>query len=236
LLEPIDFISIAEGTGLIAELSLMVMKQALSYARHWDSRLTIAVNISPLQLKDPLLAQRISKILVETGFPAHRLELEITESSFFENQELALSTIESMKNCGVTISLDDFGTGYASLTQLQALPFDRLKVDQSFVSSMIENEESAAIVSAIVNLGASLSLPVTAEGVETAAVEKSLKLLGCSDAQGWLFGKAASVEDIEIMLSQVNSKSSMPRLGGATALRPAKKPRRADSDVKRKRA
>jgi diguanylate cyclase (GGDEF)-like protein len=201
VIEPSDFIEVAEASGMIADLSLSVMRQALVNARDWDPRLIIAVNISPVQLKDPLLAQRVSQMLVSTGFPAGRLELEITESSFLESLDVALATIESLKNLGVTISLDDFGTGYSSLTQLKALPFDRIKVDRSFVSSMLESEESAAIVTAIVNLGASLSLPVTAEGVETSAIQDGLMMIGCSEGQGWLFGRPLPADQLGALLS-----------------------------------
>jgi EAL domain-containing protein (putative c-di-GMP-specific phosphodiesterase class I) len=180
---------------MIGALSFSVMKQALLETLHWDASLLIAVNLSPVQLKDPLLAQRITKLLVETGFPAQRLELEITESSLFDDLDLALVTITSLKNLGITISLDDFGTGYSSLTQLQALPFDRIKIDRSFVASMGENEESAAIVGAIMSLGASLKLPVTAEGIETDAVRLSLEALGCAQGQGWHFGRPLPASD-----------------------------------------
>ena len=131
LLEPSDFIDVAEASGLISELSMNVMKQALAEARDWDSSLKIAVNISPIQFRDAHLATRILKMLAETNFPASRLEVEITETSFLEDRATALTIVESLKNMGVTISLDDFGTGYASLSQLQSLPFDRLKIDKS---------------------------------------------------------------------------------------------------------
>jgi len=199
LIEPSSFIPVAEATGLIGSLSLAVMRHALIETLNWDQNLLIAVNLSPVQLKDPLLAQRITKLLVETGFPAARLELEITESALFDDLELALSTIKSLKNQGITFSLDDFGTGYSSLTQLQALPFDRIKIDRSFVSSMIENEESSAIVGAIMSLGASLNLPVTAEGIETVAIQESLQALGCAQGQGWHFGCALPASEARLI-------------------------------------
>lgn len=203
LVEPSSFIPVAEATGMIGALSFSVMKQALLETLHWDARLLIAVNLSPVQLKDPLLAQRITKLLVETGFPAQRLELEITESSLFDDLDLALITITSLKNLGITISLDDFGTGYSSLTQLQALPFDRIKIDRTFVASMGENEESAAIVGAIMSLGASLKLPVTAEGIETDAVRSSLEALGCAQGQGWHFGRPLPASDARKLSHQL---------------------------------
>lgn len=194
LLEPADFMEIAEGSGLISALSLSVMTQALEEARHWPSHLKIAVNISPVQFRDSQLAERILKLLAETNFPGSRLEVEITESSFLEDRETALTIVESLKNMGVTISLDDFGTGYASLSQLQSLPFDRIKIDKSFVSSLLADRQSDAIVGTILSLGRALKLPITAEGIEDDGTKDRLRRLGCSDGQGWLFGKAVSAE------------------------------------------
>jgi EAL domain-containing protein (putative c-di-GMP-specific phosphodiesterase class I) len=186
---------------LISDLSMSVIRQALLEAKGWDEKVSIAVNISPVQLKDPLLAQRILHLLTETGFPAQRLEIEITESSLFENLELAKTTVESFKNQGIRIALDDFGTGYSSLAHLQALPFDRIKIDRSFVASMRASPESSAIVSAIAKLGATLGLPVTAEGIEDNASRKILHRLGCSDAQGWLYGRPMPVEEARKLLA-----------------------------------
>jgi diguanylate cyclase (GGDEF)-like protein len=217
LVEPTSFIPVAEATGMIGALSLAVMRQALVETLNWGQDLLIAVNLSPVQLKDPLLAQRVTKVLAETGFPAKRLELEITESALFDDLDLALTTIESLKNQGITISLDDFGTGYSSLTQLQALPFDRIKIDRSFVLSMTENEESAAIVCAIMSLAASLRLPVTAEGIETGAIHKSLQALGCAQGQGWLFGRALPASEARLLVDRADtgaheSTGNLPRL------------------------
>jgi len=192
LLEPGAFMDVAEASGLISELSLSVMKQALREARDWPGHLKIAVNISPIQFRDSKLAERILKLLAETNFPASRLEVEITESSFLEDRDSALTIVESLKNMGVTISLDDFGTGYASLSQLQSLPFDRIKIDKSFVTSLLSDAQSDAIVTTILSLGRALKLPITAEGIEDDGTRDRLARLGCSDGQGWLFGKAVS--------------------------------------------
>jgi EAL domain-containing protein (putative c-di-GMP-specific phosphodiesterase class I) len=196
LLEPSEFIDVAEASGLISALSFSVMKQALIEARDWPSHLKIAVNISPIQFRDPHLAERILKLLAEANFPASRLEVEITESSFLEDRESAVNIVESLKNVGVTISLDDFGTGYASLSQLQSLPFDRIKIDKSFVTSLLSNSQSDAIVETILSLGRTLHLPITAEGIEDAGTKDRLIRLGCSDGQGWLFGRPVSGETI----------------------------------------
>ncbi|QIK78393.1 EAL domain-containing protein [Sphingomonas piscis] len=196
VLEPAGFLEIAEACGLIGALSMNVMRSALEQARDWPGHLKIAVNISPIQFRDRHLSERILKLLTETGFPAARLELEITETAILEDRELALATVQSLKNVGISISLDDFGTGYASLSQLQALPFDRIKIDRSFVGTLLSNDQSEAIVSTIAGLAKALHLPLTAEGVETHATMERLRHLGCSDAQGWLFGKAMPAADV----------------------------------------
>ncbi|WP_198351183.1 putative bifunctional diguanylate cyclase/phosphodiesterase [Flavisphingomonas formosensis] len=201
LVLPDAFIPIAEECGLIGELSLSVMRQAFEEARNWDPGLTLSVNVSPAQLKDPWLAQKIVKLLVETGFPPSRLEIEITESSLFENLGLAQSIVGSLKNQGIQLSLDDFGTGYSSLAHLRALPFDRIKIDKSFVTSINHNTESAAIVNAIIGLGESLNLPITAEGVENAAIEARLRERGCQKGQGWYFGKPMPVTQVRRLLA-----------------------------------
>ena len=202
IVPPDEFISIAEDCGLISDLSLSVMRQAFEEARGWDPSLTLSVNISPSQLKDPWLAQRIVKLLVETGFQAERLEIEITESSLFENLGLAQSIIGSLKNQGIRLALDDFGTGYSSLAHLRALPFDRIKIDRSFVTSINDNPESAAIVNAITRLADSLNLAVTAEGIENEMVEARLRSIGNYKGQGWLFGRPMPIPEVRTLLAE----------------------------------
>lgn len=204
LISPDDFIAVAEDTGMIGDLSMNIIRKAMIEAKDWDPKLTISVNISPVQLKDPWLAQKIVKLLVETGFPASRLEVEITESSLFKNLGLAQSIVGSLKNQGIQIALDDFGTGYSSLAHLRALPFDRIKIDRSFVSSMLENAESAAIVSAIAGLGASLDVPITAEGIEDDQIISKLRALGCTKGQGWYFGQPMNIDQVRNLLAQKN--------------------------------
>ncbi|RHW17108.1 EAL domain-containing protein [Sphingomonas gilva] len=204
MISPELFIPIAEETGLIGELSTSIMRQAFIAARDWDASITLSVNISPGELRDPYLAQKIVRLLVETGFPAGRLEIEITETSLFENLSLAQSIIGSLKNQGIRIALDDFGTGYSSLAHLRALPFDRIKIDRSFVTSINDNSESAAIVNAIARLGDSLNLPITAEGVEDQAIQDRLNGLGCSKGQGWHFGKPVGIAGARVLLAERN--------------------------------
>lgn len=212
LISPDDFIPVAEETGMIGDLSMSIVRKAMLEAKNWDPKLTISVNISPVQLKDPWLAQKIVKLLIETGFPASRLEVEITESSLFKNLVLAQSIVGSLKNQGIRIALDDFGTGYSSLAHLRALPFDRIKIDRSFVSSMMENAESAAIVNAIAGLGSSLQVPITAEGIEDEHVVAKLRELGCSKGQGWLFGQPLSIDQVRNLLMQKNMLPNRHRL------------------------
>ena len=208
LISPDDFIPVAEETGMIGDLSISIIRKAMIEAKTWDPSLTVSVNISPVQLKDPWLAQKIVKLLIETGFPANRLEVEITESSLFKNLSLAQSIVGSLKNQGIKIALDDFGTGYSSLAHLRALPFDRIKIDRSFVSSMHDNAESAAIVSAIAGLGASLNVPITAEGIENESLIGKLSALGCTKGQGFHFGQPMTIEQVRVLLGQKNMLAS----------------------------
>lgn len=204
MISPEIFIPIAEECGLISELSFTLMRAAMEDAKQWDPSLTLSVNVSPTQLKDPWLAQKIVKLLVETGFPADRLEIEITESSLFDNLSLAQSIIGSLKNQGIQLAIDDFGTGYSSLAHLRALPFDRIKIDRSFVSSMTSSPDSAAIVGAIARLGESLGMSVTAEGIEDAEIEQQLIGLGCAKGQGWYFGRPMSATQTRTLLLEKN--------------------------------
>ncbi|MFM9978182.1 MAG: putative bifunctional diguanylate cyclase/phosphodiesterase [Sphingomonadaceae bacterium] len=204
LVLPDHFIAIAEETGAISDLSFSVMRQAFVEARNWDPSVSLSVNISPVQLKDPWLAQKLVKLLTETGFPPTRLEVEITETSLFENLALAQSILGSLKNQGIRIALDDFGTGYSSLAHLRALPFDRIKIDKSFVTTICDNAESAAIVAAITRLGESLGLPVTAEGIEDKAIEEKLRQLGCHKGQGWLYGRPLPMAAARTLLADRN--------------------------------
>jgi diguanylate cyclase (GGDEF)-like protein len=202
MIPPDRFIPVAEDAGLIGDLSLSIMRQAFHAARDWDPGLSLSVNISPVQLRDAWLAQKIIKVLTETGFPAHRLEVEITESALFDNLALAQSIVGSLKNQGVRLALDDFGTGYSSLAHLRALPFDRIKIDKSFILSLNQSADSAAIVNTILRLGESLNLPITAEGVEDAAIEARLRAIGCAKAQGWLYGKPLSIAGARRLLAE----------------------------------
>ena len=201
LLEAESFIDTAERTGLIGPLTLSVLDAALREARDWPAHIKLAVNVSPVQFRDPTLAEQILRILALSGYPANRLEIEITEGSLLEDRDQVLTIIRSLKNVGISISLDDFGTGYASLAQVNRLPLDRIKIDKSFITTIVKSEQTAAIVSTIAGLGHNLDVPITAEGVESEQIRNALADFGCTEAQGWLFGRAISAEAVRSFLA-----------------------------------
>jgi diguanylate cyclase (GGDEF)-like protein len=198
---PQDFIPIAEECGLINDLMLNVLDQMCREARNWDAELTIAVNVSPVQLKDPWLAEKILAVLATNGFAPGRLAIEITENAIIADEENAKRTIESLKNQGMRIGLDDFGTGYASLHHLRMLPFDKIKIDRSFILDIGRDPEALTIVKAIISLAQSLDLPVIAEGVESSQVADLLYKLGCEQGQGFHFGRPVSAEIVTNVLN-----------------------------------
>ena len=202
MISPEIFIPIAEDIGVIAELSEGLMRQAFRDARDWDPSLTISVNISPVQLRDPWFSQKILKLLHESNFPARRLDIEITESCLHDNVGVVRSMITSLKNQGVKISLDDFGTGYSSLSQLRSLPFDRIKIDRSFVSELKDADANSQIVAAIIALGAGLDMPITAEGIEDKTILESLQQLGQMKGQGYLYGRPEAAADVRKRLQR----------------------------------
>jgi diguanylate cyclase (GGDEF)-like protein len=200
MLDAENFIEAAERTGLVAPLTLSIMEQAMTEAREWPPHLKLAVNVSPVQFRDPTLAEQILKLLSSTGFPANRLEIEVTEGSLLEDREQVLTIMNSLKNVGVRISLDDFGTGYASLAQVNRLPLDRIKIDKSFITTMVKSQRTAEIVNTIASLGHTLDVPISAEGVESEQIRDALDRYGCSEAQGWLYGRAVSGEAVRSFL------------------------------------
>ena len=202
LLAPDRFLSIAEQSGMIADLSLSIMQQAFAAARDWAPQLTLAVNLSPLQLKDAWLAQKMVKLLAESGLPTGRLEVEITEAALLDNLAMAQSIATNLKAQGIRIVLDDFGTGYSSLAHLRAIPFDGVKIDKSLIMTMTRDPEAAATVHAIVTMCDSLGLPVTAEGIEDRATHQRLVALGCVRGQGYLYGRAADALHTRRLLAE----------------------------------
>jgi PAS domain S-box-containing protein len=189
LVLPQSFIGVAEDNGLIGELTSQVLRKAFHCTRHMEGGPRIAVNISPRQMRYTSLPLQIRNAAEEMNFPLDRLTIEITESALIGNIEQASMIARALKELGCRLSLDDFGTGYSSLGHLQALPFDQLKIDRSFVASMTQRRESRKIVAAILGLGHSLDLVNVAEGVEEDAQAEMLLRLGCELAQGWRYGR-----------------------------------------------
>jgi len=189
------FIPIAEECGLIDTLMLRLLRRACRETRDWE--VPIAINVSPTQLKDPWFSQKLLGVLIREHFPARRLTIEITENALIVDAQSAQEAIESLRNQGVQLALDDFGTGYSSLQHLQMLPFDRLKIDRSFVTSMDRDPQALKLILAIIALATTLELPVVAEGIESRAIAETLARLGCAMGQGYLYGHPMSAADIE---------------------------------------
>jgi len=188
-ISPADFVALAERKGLILQLGEWVLRRACIDAQAWDADYTISVNCSPLQFADPNFTSVLTSILMETGLPPRRLELELTESAIFADRERALHMLHSIKALGVSIALDDFGTGYSSLDILRTFPFDRIKLDASFVRELEKNSQAVAMIRAVLALGKSLDIPVLAEGIETQGQLALLQQEGCDEAQGYLLGR-----------------------------------------------
>lgn len=213
---PDVFIPVAEEIGLIGRLSEQVISEALLEASKWDPTVKISVNISPSQLADGWLAQRIVRVLAETSFPADRLVVEVTESSLFADIDLARSIVTSLKNQGIRLALDDFGTGFSSLAHLRSLPFDIIKIDRSFVSNIHEKRESAAIVRAVTTLAAALSVPVCVEGIESEPAYRAVLRLGSAIGQGWYFGKPMPAHQArELLASRRRAIEAVPAASAA---------------------
>ena len=210
LIPPDRFIPIAEEHGLIGRLSEQIMVSAMTQAADWDPAIKLSVNISPSQLADSWLAQRIVRLLTEARFPADRLIVEITESSLFADLDLARSIVTSLKNQGVRLALDDFGTGFSSLSHLRSLPFDVIKIDRSFVSTIDKDRESAAIVRAVTTLADALGVPVTVEGIENAETHAAVARFGCAVGQGWYFGKPMTGDQAAALLRARPEQAATP--------------------------
>ncbi len=224
IVNPQVFIPIAEEIGVIDRLSESLIAQALFDAKAWDPQLTLSVNISPIQLRDPWFSQKLLKMLVEANFPPQRLEIEITESCLHENIGAVRTLLASLRNQGIKISLDDFGTGYSSLSQLRELPFDCIKIDRSFVSNLAGNKDSATIVRAITSLGEGLGLPIVAEGIETAEVLEELKAYGDFKGQGYLYGRPESASVTRERLAGMNLlQAKEPESASAVKAKPGRK-------------
>jgi EAL domain-containing protein (putative c-di-GMP-specific phosphodiesterase class I) len=209
LVPPSTFITVAEQSELIIPLGEWVLRRACMDGRNWPE-VTVAVNVSPLQFRRPDFVEVVQRILNETGFDPKRLELELTESTLLGNVEGAENAMRRLKSLGLKIALDDFGTGYSSLLYLRTFPFDKLKIDRSFVNSIESAADAAAIVHAIISLGRGLGMKVTAEGVENANQQLFLRAAGAHAMQGFLFGRPVDAADITRRLA-VQARANAPR-------------------------
>ncbi|MGB7134453.1 MAG: EAL domain-containing protein [Acidobacteriaceae bacterium] len=217
---PRNFISLAEESGLIGILTQQILRKAFCSVAGLSEPVNLAVNVSPVQLRDRNLPALIRDAAAKAGFPLHRLTIEVTETAIVDNVEMAGEIARELKSMGCCLALDDFGTGYSSLLHLQALPFDKIKVDRSFVDSMTTRRESRKIVAAVLGLGHSLGMVTVAEGVETEEQAEMLLRLGCVQAQGWLYGDALPAESITRVATAPAKASGSRRAGGDDSLGP----------------
>ena len=201
MISPADFIPVAEETGLIEEIGQWVLRTACAEAATWPAHVRIAVNVSPIQFKSQTLSLKVAAALAETGLDPRRLELEITEAVLIADDDAALVALNGLRALGVHIALDDFGTGYSSLQYLQRFPFDKIKIDRSFVKEVTRNSSSSSIIRAVVSIAADRNMVTTAEGVETEQQRDTVQALGCTQMQGYLFSAARPAHEIRAMLA-----------------------------------
>jgi diguanylate cyclase (GGDEF)-like protein len=206
IISPGEFIPLAEETGLIVPIGEWVLRQACEDAAKWPGDIGVAVNLSPAQFKTGVVTQSVINALARSGLSPTRLELEITESVLLFNNEATLNTLHQLRTLGVRISMDDFGTGYSSLSYLRSFPFDKIKIDRSFVHDLASSEDSMAIVRAVAGLGASLGMTTTGEGVETQEELDFLRREGCTEAQGYLFSPARPAKDVYMLLANQSGR------------------------------
>lgn len=207
MVNPALFIPLAEEVGLISSIGSWVLRQACADAVRWPGQLKVAVNLSPAQFRNGMLAREVEDALLDSGLDPERLELEITENVLLQDHEAVLQTLHAIRAKGVRIAMDDFGTGYSSLSYLRRFPFDKIKIDQSFVRGLDNDDEAIAIVRAIAGLGRTLGMTVNAEGVETAEQLAALQALDCSEVQGYLFSTPKPASEVAGLLRQYGNAS-----------------------------
>ncbi len=206
MVPPSDFIPVAEEMGLIVQLGEWALRQACAEATEWPDGICVSVNLSPLQFAKGNLVSSVMSALASAGLPASRLELEITESVLLEKSERNITILNQLRDLGVRISMDDFGTGYSSIGYLRSFPFDKIKIDQSFVRDLLVDEGSLAIVRAIAGLGVSFGMITTAEGVETEEQMRCLNLEGCIEVQGYLYSRPVPADEILGVLASLDNR------------------------------
>ena len=201
---PLEFIPVAEETGLIVPIGEWVLDRACADAAEWPNEIEVSVNVSPVQFNAADFVQVIKRALAKSHLPASRLEIEITELVLIQDSDGALAMLHQLKDLGVSVAMDDFGTGYSSLGYLRSFPFDRIKIDQSFIRDLSKNKESLAILRAVVGLGSSLNIVTTAEGVETQNQLEVLRTEGCTDVQGYFFSPPKSAAETKKLLGSLS--------------------------------
>ena len=206
---PEIFIKMAEKIGLIEMLGEWVINQACAEAASWPDPIKVAVNLSPLQFNNDKLPRIVEDALTRTGLSADRLELEVTESSIMKNEQKTLVSLRQLESLGVGLAMDDFGTGYSSLSYLQNFPFDKIKIDRSFICKIIEEGNGLAILRAIINLAKELGMKTTAEGIETSEQLEFVQQEGCNFAQGYFFSQPVPVSEIYSQFSIDSDKGNV---------------------------
>jgi diguanylate cyclase (GGDEF)-like protein len=204
LVQPAEFIPLSEDIGLIVPFGQWVLQEACRAAAKWPDTISVAVNLSPVQFKEPNLVHVVGQALQASGLSPDRLELEITETVLLKNTTAIMHTLRRLRDLGVRISLDDFGTGYSSISYLRTFPFDTIKIDRSFVHDIGSGTSSLAIVNAIVTLGEALGMSVTAEGVETCEQLRTLRAERCTDVQGYLFSAPVPSADVPALIKRLS--------------------------------
>jgi diguanylate cyclase (GGDEF)-like protein len=217
MVPPVEFIPVAEETGLINQIGEWVLRQACVEAASWPPDIALAVNLSPVQFKNQNLAQLVVSALAHSGLPAQRLELEITEAVLLQNNEATLATLHRLRELGVRVAMDDFGTGYSSLSYLRSFPFDKIKIDRSFICDIADKDESGAIVQAVTSLASRLNMATTAEGVETEAQLQIVERLGCTEMQGYLYSRPVPAAKLAGLLRMDRSEESGAAEDAATS-------------------
>jgi EAL domain-containing protein (putative c-di-GMP-specific phosphodiesterase class I) len=209
MVPPAVFIPVAEDTGLIIAVGAWALMEACRTAVSWPSDLKISVNLSPVQFTATDLYNTVKSALETSGLEPHRLELEITERLFLEDTQKTLQTLHRLKELGIRIAMDDFGTGYSSLSYLRSFPYDKIKVDRSFVSDLAAGTEHVIIVQAVVSIARALGMTTTAEGVEAAGQKEFLAALGCDEAQGYLFSAPVPADAVPGLIAAWTEEKSL---------------------------
>ena len=210
MISPAEFIPVAEDTGLISHLGEWVLAVACQEAANWPDTVRLAINVSPVQFRSPTLALHVLAALASSGIQAGRLELEITEAVLIRDDDGALATLQQLRAMGVRTALDDFGTGYSALSYLQRFPFDKIKIDRCFVKDVAQSDGSASIVQAVVSIASTRSMTTTAEGVETESQREALRLLGCTEIQGYVFIPARPATEVRLLLGMRQNDAAVP--------------------------